>query len=86
MMNRYMIESPHVPEKCTQVVNDLNAAGYLHFFDWGCKDNNHTGWAIIEAESREHARQIIPWYLRDQARIVQLVKFSAEEDEHSKKS
>jgi hypothetical protein len=81
-----MIESPHPTEKCDQVIQDLHASGYLHQFDWGCKDNDHTGWAIVEAESREHARQIVPWYLRDQARIVKLVKFNLADDEHSKKS
>jgi len=81
-MNRYVIESPHPPEKCDQVLRDLNAAGYLHFFEWGCKDNDHTGWAILEAESTEHARQIVPWYLRDQARIVRLVKFELADEEH----
>ncbi len=76
-MDRYMIESPHAPEQCDQAVADLNAAGYLHHFEWGCKDNQHTAWAIVEAESLEHARQLVPWYLRDLARIVKLVKFEA---------
>jgi hypothetical protein len=83
-MNRYMIESPHPPEKCDQVLHDLHAAGYLHSFEWGCKDNDHTGWALVEAENMEHAKQIVPWYLRDQARIVRLVKFEIADDDHSK--
>ncbi|HVN15125.1 MAG TPA: hypothetical protein VMT73_05240 [Anaerolineales bacterium] len=81
-MNRYLIESPHPIEKCTQAIKDLNAAGYLHFFEWGCDDNDHTGWAIVEAENAEHARQIVPWYLRDEARVVRLVKFDATDAAH----
>lgn len=80
-MNRYVIESPHLPEKCDDVIRDLNSAGYLHFFEWGCKDDVHTAWAIVEAENLEHARQMIPWYLRNEARIVRLVKFEVMEDD-----
>ncbi len=85
-MNRYIIESAHPIEKCDQAINDLFAAGYLHHFEWGCKDNDHTGWAIVEAESLEEARQIVPWYLRDRARIVRLVKFDLATDEHNKQA
>lgn len=42
-MDRYLIESPHPLEKCDQTIQDLHAAGYLHQFEWGCKDNGHTG-------------------------------------------
>jgi hypothetical protein len=80
MMNRYLIESPHTAENCMQAIQDLNAAGYLHHFEWGCKDNDHTAWAIVEADTLENARQIVPWYLRDKARIVRLVKFDPAKD------
>ena len=83
-MNRYLIESPHLLEQCDQVLKDLHAAGYLHHFEWGCKDNDHTGWAFVEAESLEHAKQIVPWYLRGKARFVKLIKFNLTEDEHPK--
>jgi hypothetical protein len=79
-MNRYLIESPHTAENCSQAIQDLNAAGYLHHFEWGCKDNDHTAWAIVEADTLENARQIVPWYLRDKARIVRLVKFDLAKD------
>lgn len=81
-MNRYVIESPHRADQCDQAIADLNAAGYLHYFEWGCKDNDHTGWAIVDAESADHARQMVPWYLREKARIVRLVKFEVADPEH----
>jgi hypothetical protein len=74
-MDRYMIESPHTAEDCDKAIKQFAAAGFLHHFDWGCKDGVHSAWAIIEAENREHAKQIVPWMLRDKARIVKLVKF-----------
>jgi len=79
-MHKYMIESPHTLENCQQAINDLPAAGYLHHFEWGCKDNDHTAWAIVEAESADDARQMVPWYLREKARIVRLVKFDRATD------
>jgi hypothetical protein len=84
-MNRYLIESRHTDANCQQVIRDIFAAGYLHHFEWGCKDNNHTAWAIVDAENGEHARQMVPWYLREKARIVRVVKFDKAEDEHTKK-
>ena len=74
-MDRYMIESPHTAEDCDKAIKQFATAGFLHHFDWGCKDGVHSAWAIIEAENREHAKQIVPWMLRDKARIVKLVKF-----------
>jgi len=82
-MNKYLIESPHTGENCTQAVKDVHAAGYLHFFEWGCDDNDHTAWAIVEAESADHARQMVPWYLRDDARIVRLVKYDLADKAHN---
>jgi hypothetical protein len=84
-MKRYLIESQHTDANCEQVVKDVFAAGYLHHFEWGCKDNDHTAWAIVDAESPEHARQLIPWYLREQARVVMLVRFDKADQEHTQK-
>ncbi len=84
-MNRYLIESAHTETNCRQVVKDVFAAGYLHHFEWGCKDNDHTAWAIVEAESAEHARQMVPWYLREKARIVMVVQFDLAGEEHKTK-
>ena len=81
-MNRYLIVSPHLAEQCDQAIHDLNAAGFLHFFEWGCKDNDHTAYAIVESENLEHARQIVPWYLREKSRIVKLVKFEVADNAH----
>jgi hypothetical protein len=79
-MERFIIESPHPVKICKQAIQDIHAAGYLHQFEWGCKDNDHTAWAIVEAETVEDARQFVPWYLREKARIVRLVKFDLVND------
>jgi hypothetical protein len=81
-MNRYLIESHHDDVSCEQVVKDVFASGFLHHFEWGCKDNDHTAWAIVDAENPEHARQMVPWYLRERARVVKLVRFDLADEEH----
>jgi hypothetical protein len=83
-MDRYLIESPHTAEDCDIAVKAIHAAGYLHYFEWGCKDGVHSAWAIVEAENLEHARQIVPWMFRDKARFVKLVKFEMVDKLHHK--
>jgi hypothetical protein len=46
----------------------------------------HTGWAIIETDNIEHARQIVPWRVRDRARIVKIEKYGDEDTVHPHKS
>ena len=84
-MNRYLIESPHAADDCDAIIREIHAAGYLHYFEWGCHDGAHCGWAIIETDNREHARQIVPWQIRDKARIVKLEKFESRKP-HVKKT
>ncbi len=81
-MERYLIESPHSVEDCDRAIDELHAAGYLHNFEWGCKDSDHTAYAIVEAVNHEHAKQIVPWFLRDKARVIKLVKFEVADPEH----
>ena len=81
-MDRYIIVSPHTAEDCDRAIKEIHAAGYLHHFEWGCKDNDHTGYAILEAENHEHARQIVPWFLRDRAHVAKLVKFGKANPTH----
>ena len=50
-MDRYLIETPHTEQNCRDLVDLVNAAGYLNHFDWGCMAGVHCGWAIIEAEN-----------------------------------
>ena len=83
-MERFIIESPHSAGDCDRAIDEIHAAGYLHHFEWGCKDGDHTGWAIVEAENKEHAAQIVPWYFRKQARIVRLNKFEVADSVHEK--
>jgi hypothetical protein len=75
-MDRYLIETPHAEQICRDLVDSINAAGYLHHFDWGCTVGVHCGWAIIEAENPTQARLAVPPLVRGQARVVKIVKFT----------
>jgi hypothetical protein len=82
-MERFLIEVDHEPEPtaCATAIQVLFATGshYLTQADFGCKDGRHTGWIIVEADSREEARAILPPLYRAGARIVKLNKFSPED-------
>jgi len=77
-MDRYMVESPHKKEDCTHALKQVEAMGYLTHFEWGCESGNHTGFAIIEAESEAQARMVVPAMSRHEARVVKLKKFTPE--------
>jgi hypothetical protein len=81
-MERFIIVSPHTAEDCDRAIKEIHAAGYLHHFEWGCKDDDHTGYAILEAENHEHARQIVPWFLRERAHAARVVKFGKADPTH----
>lgn len=83
MTARFLIEVPHeaTMAACARAIETLLKTG-SHFFthaDWGCKDGDHKAWIIVEVQSKEEARAIVPPAFRSQAKIVQLNTFSVEE-------
>ena len=82
-MARFLIEVPHEAETlaCARVVETFLKTG-SHFLvnaDWGCKDGDHKAWIIVDVNSKNEARAIVPPAFRAQAKIVQLNKFTLEE-------
>jgi hypothetical protein len=78
-MDRYLVISPHTAEDCVRALQQIEATGYITHFDWGCKDGDHTGWVIIEAESRTEALMVVPTAQRASARVIKLAKFRPED-------
>jgi hypothetical protein len=82
-MARFLIEVPHEAEQraCAIAIQLLLQTGshYLTNADWGCMDGDHKGWVIVDVDSKEQARGILPPVYRSQAKIVKLNKFSLEE-------
>lgn len=77
-MKRFLVISNHTAADCNLALKEVLAIGYLTHFDWGCKDGEHTGWAILEAENKAEAMMSVPVFLRNQAHVVQLTKFKPE--------
>ena len=78
-MDRFLVVSPHTDKDCMNVLKQVLAAGYLTHFEWGCKDGDHTGWVILEAENAKEALMVVPTGQRRKAKAIKLVKFSVEE-------
>ena len=82
-MARFLIEVPHDEETkaCARVVEIFLKTGshFVTHTDWGCMDGEHKAWLIVEVDSKEEARQVLPPAFRPQARIVGLNKFTLEQ-------
>ncbi|MGQ0720752.1 MAG: hypothetical protein ACT4PE_04155 [Candidatus Eiseniibacteriota bacterium] len=82
-MPRFLIEVPHESTRlaCARAVKVFLQTG-SHFFthaDWGCRDGEHKAWLLVDVDSRDEARAIVPPAFRPQAKVVQLNAFSMEE-------
>ena len=78
-MDRYLVILPHTMEECAKSLQQIEAIGTITHFDWGCKDGEHTGWVIIEAENKAEALMVVPTLQRNKARTIKLTKFSPED-------
>ncbi len=76
-MNRYLIISAHTAEDCRAAVKYFAEfyAGYIAHFEWGCKDNDHHAYAIIEADTHEQALMSVPPLFREKAKAIKLTYF-----------
>lgn len=81
-MDRYIVISSHTPEDCNLAIDHFKEyhGAYLTHFEWGCHDNDHTAYAIIEAESHAQAKMAVPPLLRDQAKVIKLERFKMIDD------
>lgn len=84
-MARFLIEVPHEATKleCARAVQIFLNTGshFLTHADWGCLDGEHKAWIIVEVDSKEEARYILPPAYRSQAKIVRLNNFTIDEIE-----
>ncbi|MBI4165738.1 MAG: hypothetical protein HY508_08405 [Acidobacteria bacterium] len=84
-MPRFLIEVPHEEEElaCARVVEVFLRTGshFLSHADWGCMDGVHKAWIIVDVETKDEARLVLPPPFRAQAKIVQLNFFTIEEIE-----
>ena len=73
-MERFLIEVPHEAKDCAQAAKILMESGshFMTHADYGCEDNEHKAWMIVELEDKAAARAVLPPAYRAQAKIVKL--------------
>ena len=82
-MTKYLIEVPHDAKKeaCEKAVRIFLNTGshFLTNADWGCKDGEHKAWFILDIDSKDQSQNILPPAFRQQAKIIELIKFSTKD-------
>lgn len=86
-MTRFLIEVPHENKKeaCERAVRAFLETG-SHFMtnaDWGCQDDEHKAWLIVDLDSKDEAMAILPPLFRLDAKIITLEKFTMDNLEES---
>ena len=86
-MSKFLIEVPHEAEEraCALAIDILFKTGshWLTNAEWGCMDGEHKGWVIVDVDSKEEARGILPPVYRSSAKIVKLKKFRCRRSKRS---
>ncbi len=82
-MARYLIELEHEAseEACSTAIQTLLSTGshFLTNAEWGCKDEEHKCWMIVDVDKKENARSILPPLYRKDAKIIKLKKYSLDD-------
>lgn len=82
-MGRYLVEVPHenTKEACDRAVRLFMETGshFMTHADWGCGDGVHKAWFVIDVDTREEARGILPPMLREAASVIAVQNYRAED-------
>jgi hypothetical protein len=82
-MAKFLIEVPHESEvvSCARAIKVLLESGshFLTHADFGCHDGVHKAWIVVDVDSKDEARNMLPPVYRRRAAIVQLCKFELNE-------
>jgi hypothetical protein len=88
-MGNYLIEVPHDEDKqaCMRAIQIFVESGshFLAKADWGCSDDEHKAWLLVDVETKEQALQIVPPLYRQRAKITKLFKVTKEDVKKFKK-
>jgi len=73
-MDRYIVISNHTVEDCHLAIKHFREyhAGFLTHFEWGCYDNDHNAYLMIEADSHEGAMMTVPPLFRNKTKVIKL--------------
>jgi len=77
---KFMIESPHTEKECLRALDEQLAKGseILKKFNYGCMSGDHTAYALVDVKNDGEARNLIPAFLLNKARIIEVGIFTPE--------
>lgn len=77
---KYMIEVPHTEQECLRALDETLAKGpeTLKKFSFGCMAGDHTAYALADVKNDAEARSLVPAFLLNKARIVEVGIFTPE--------
>ena len=80
-MPAFLIESPHTKEECLRALDEMveKEPKLLEQSWFGCMAGDHTEYATVEADSEQEVRSMLPDFLRDKARVVEVTKITPEQ-------
>lgn len=75
----YMITATHEPEQCLDALDEIQAKGTdsLNKFVFGCKEGDHTGYAIVDAENRSAALNLLPDMMQETACVAKVDRLTS---------
>ena len=82
-MPKFLIEVPHgdTKEACERAVEIFMRTG-SHFVtnaEWGCHDNEHKAWIMVDLESKQEALSILPPAFRTAAKVTEVERFTSKD-------
>jgi len=86
---RFLIELEHeaTKEACYKAYEIILSTGshFLSNAEWGCEDNVHCCWIMVDLENKDEARAILPPVYRDEAKITEIKRYKLEDFSKSDK-
>lgn len=80
-MGRFLVEVSHegTVDSCNEAAKVFMESGshFMTHADYGCDDNVHKSWMIVELDSKEMALSLLPPAYRHRAEIVKLSNYGA---------
>ena len=82
-MTRYLVEVSHENTKQARqravLVFMATGSHFMTNADWGCSDDVHKAWFIVDMESKDQAILMLPPLFRPNAKVVALQRFGMED-------
>lgn len=80
-MAKYLITSRHEPADCLRALDEelAKGPGILDKFYYGCREGDHTGYAVVEVKTLSDALAMVPGFLQETACITKVDKYTPAE-------